>query len=66
MHESRVRMGREGNRDARSCKVAVRLRFPKYQSCIKARTEGKGAEKSGFGRDPSKAVLKSRERYPMN
>ena len=29
IRESRVRTGREGNRDARSCKVAVKLHFPK-------------------------------------
>lgn len=39
-------MGREGNGDMHSCEVVVRLRFPKYQSRIKARTEGKGVKKS--------------------
>lgn len=58
--------GTRGNGDMRSCEVAVRLRFPKYQSRIKARTEGKGVKKSVFGCDPSKAVLKSCERYLLN
>lgn len=63
--ESRVRIGREGNRDVCHCEVALRLHFPKCQSHMKARADEEDVRRSVLGCDPSKAVLKSCGCYLM-